>query len=222
MKILSTEIPRPVKISGPVKVLHSKKRVAVLALAVTATLAVTAVQAGAVKADLPLRGTGTVCLTREAVNTLAVQKVTLEATGAATASGNCVTFPGSGTLAPDLTGGELPLQGGLRFSGGGHRLDLTGLVVHIRIGEGRTSADVSQDGAPAKNTDLLRYPVSLSRVSFTPTSVNTKDIPLTLTTPGGAAFTQAFGATPVPTGTPLFTFAGQARITNPFAPLPSP
>lgn len=213
----------PPLVTGGVKILNSKKRVVLLSLAVAATLGATAVQAGAVKADLPLKGSGTVCLTPDAVRALAAQNLILEATGAATAAGDCITFPGSGTLSPDLTGGELPLQGGMRFSGAGHRLDATSLVVHIRLGQGSTSADVSQDGgAPAKNTDLFHYPVALSQVSFTPTTVDTRNVPLNLTTAGVTAFESAFGQSPVAAGTPLFTFDGHAQITNPLGGFPKP
>ncbi|MEV6048355.1 HtaA domain-containing protein [Streptomyces xanthochromogenes] len=204
------------------KILGSKKRVAVLTLAVGATLAATAVQAGAVKAELPLQGSGTVCLTQEAARALDAQHVTISATGAATGSGNCVTFPGSGTLSPDLTGGELPLQGGMRFARGGSHLDMTHLVIHIRLGKGHTSADIAQNGAPGKNTTVFRFPVSLSKVSFTPATVDTKDIPLTLTSEGATAFADTFGVAPLPADAPLLAFDGQARITSPFGGLPKP
>ncbi len=200
-----------------VKIFNSKKRVSLLALAAAAILGATAVEAGAIGSDLPLRGTGTFCLSQEAADALATQGVTLEATALATASGNCVTLPGAGTLSPDLTGGELPLQGGMRFATPGHRLDVTNLRIHVHIDEGSTSADVSQDGAPATTIDLFHYPVSLGRVSFTPTTVDTRNIPLTLTTPATAAFTDTFGDSPVAAGAPLFIFDGHAEVTNPLS-----
>lgn len=199
------------------KILNSKKRVVALALAAVAATGATAVQAGAISPTIPLRGSGTVCLTPEAARALATQGVKFEAIAPATAAGTCVRLPGTGTLAPDLTGGELPLQGGMRFSSSGHRLDLTDVRVHIHIVEGNTTADASQNGAPARNIELVRFPVSLSRVSFTPTTVDTRNVPLNLTAPGAAAFTSAFGTSPVAVGTPLFTFDGHGEITNPLS-----
>ncbi|WP_035839269.1 HtaA domain-containing protein [Kitasatospora azatica] len=204
------------------RIFSSKKRVVLLGLASATVVGLGAIQAGAVTFDLPVRGTGTQCLTPEADRSLAAQNVTLEPIAPATVTNNCLTYPGSGTLSPRLTGGEIPIQGGMSFSGGGHRLDLSNLVVHIRLGEGYTSADVSQDGAPATNIHLLTFPVSPSRVEFTPTTVDTKDIPLRLSAPAAAAFTDAFGESPVEVGETLFTFAGHAEITNPLGGFPTP
>ncbi|MFF4369481.1 HtaA domain-containing protein [Streptomyces sp. NPDC001594] len=202
------------------KIFNSKKRVAALALTAAALVSITAVQAGAIAADLPVRGKGTVCLTPEAARALVTQGLTFEAIAPATGDGSCVTFPGSGSLSPNLTGGEIPLEGGMRFTARGHQLDLTKVHIHIRLGEGYTSVDAAADGGPAKNIELFRYPVSLNRVTFTPTTVDTKDIPLSLTAPGAAAFTEAFAATPVAAGETLVTFDGHAEITNPFGGLP--
>ncbi|MFD9409373.1 HtaA domain-containing protein [Streptomyces sp. NPDC059989] len=203
-------------------IFNSKKRVVVLALAATAAFGITAVQAGAIGADLPLRGSGTFCLSPNAERTLAAQNVTLEAIAPATSTGNCVTLPGAGNLSPDLSGGEMPLQGGMRFTGSQHRIDVTNLHIHIKIGEGSTSADIAQDGAPATHVDFFHYPVSLDKVSFTPTTVDTKNIPLKLAAPGAAAFTNAFGAGTTAAHDPLFLFDGHAQVTNPFGSLPKP
>ncbi|GAB2729256.1 HtaA domain-containing protein [Kitasatospora kifunensis] len=197
------------------KIFATKKRAVILALATTATLGVTAVGAGAIGSELPLRGTGTFCLSPAATQALAARNMTLEAIAPATATGNCVTLPGTGKLAPDLTGGEIPLQGGMRFSTPGHQLDVTNMRIHVHPGQGSTSADVSPDGSPATNIDLFHYPLSLDRVSFTPTTVDTKDFPLSLTDRGATAFTGAFGDSPVTVGEPLFLFTGHAEITNP-------
>ncbi|MFJ6798903.1 HtaA domain-containing protein [Streptomyces sp. NPDC091268] len=204
------------------KILNSKKRVVVLALAATAALGTAAVQAGAIGAELPLRGSGTFCLSPNAERTLAAQNVTLEAIAPATSTGKCVTLPGAGNLSPDLSGGEIPLQGGMRFTGAEHRLDVTNLRIHINLGEGSTSADVAQDGATATHIDFFRYPVSLDRVSFTPTTVDTTNIPLKLTAPGAAAFTNAFGTGTTQAHDPLFLFDGHAQVTNPLGGLPRP
>ncbi|MCT9091616.1 HtaA domain-containing protein [Streptomyces sp. ASQP_92] len=222
MACAALRLGRPL-VTGGVKIFHSKKRVAALALTAAALVSITAVQAGAFAPSLPVRGKGTVCLTTEAARALTTQGLTFGAVAPATGDGNCVTFPGSGSLSPNLTGGEIPLKGGMRFAGRGHRLDLTNVQIHIRLGEGYTSADAAADGGPAaKNIELFRYPVSLNRVTFTPTTVDTKGIPLSLTAAGGAAFTKAFAATPVAVGKALFTFDGHAEITNPFSGLPKP
>ncbi|MGW7103830.1 HtaA domain-containing protein [Streptomyces sp. NPDC054838] len=197
----------------------SKKRLVVLSAAAV-VLGVGAVQAGAIAADLNLRGAGTFCLSPETARSLATQEVTLEAIAPATARGTCVTMPGTGTLAPDLTGGEVPLEGGMRFKGAGHRLDITKMSGHVRLGEGYNTADVAVDGETAANFDIAHWPVSMSRVSFTPTTVSMKDNPLTLTDAAKKAFAKAFGASPTAEGAPLFLFTGQAEITNPFARLP--
>lgn len=202
------------------KILNSKKRVVVLALAATAALGIAAVQAGAIGADLPLRGNGTFCLSPNAERTLAAQNVTLEAIAPATSNGKCFTLPGAGNLSPDLSGGELPLQGGMRFASPDHRLDLTNLQIHIKLGEGSTSADVAQDGAAATHLDFFRYPVSLDRVSFTPTTVDTTNIPLKLATPGATAFTNAFGTGTTAAHDPFFLFDGHAQVTNPLGGFP--
>ncbi|MEV7729180.1 hypothetical protein AB0P15_31295 [Streptomyces sp. NPDC087917] len=202
------------------KIYWSKKRLLVLCMALTAVLGVTAVQAGAVDVDLKVKGKGVFCLAPAARRALAANGVTLEPIAPATGSGDCVTLPGTGTLKPDLTGGELPLEGGMRFSGAGHRLEATHLVIHVRLGEGSTSADIAQDGAAPTGVSLFHYPIARSSVSLTPTSVTVKDTPLALTAPGTAAFTQAFGSSPTSDGNPLFLFDGNAEIINPFAPLP--
>ncbi|MFF4369469.1 hypothetical protein [Streptomyces sp. NPDC001594] len=200
----------------------SKKRLAVLSTAAVVAVGVAAVQAGAIAADLSLRGTGTYCLSPEAVRTLAVQGVTLEAIAPATVDGTCLSMPGAGTLARDLSGGEVPLEGGMRFSGAGHRLDITNSIGHARIGEGNNTADVAVDDEAATNVDFIHWPLSVSRVSFTPTSVSIKDNPVTLTDAANTAFTKAFGASPTAEGEPLFFFTGQAEITNPFSKFPTP
>ncbi len=139
-----------------------------------------------------------------------------------TAAGTCVTLPGTGTLQPDLTGGELPLEGGLRFSRAGHRLEATHLVIHVRLGEGTTSADLSEDGGAATRSDLFQYPIARSSDALTPTSVGVKRMPQALTAGGTEAFTHAFGSSPTPGSNPLFLFDGNAEITNPFGALPKP
>ncbi|WP_171163722.1 HtaA domain-containing protein [Streptomyces sp. I05A-00742] len=204
------------------KAFTSKKRTVVLALLTATALGIIAVQAGAIGADLPISGSGTFCLSPNAEHTLAAQNVTLEAIAPATRTGNCVTLPGSGTLASDLSSGGGPFQGGMRFADSEHRLDVTNLNIHIKLGEGSTSADVAQDGAAATNVDFFHYPVALDLVSFTPTTVDTKNIPLKLAAPGAAAFTNAFGAGTTAAFDPLFLFDGHAQITNPFAGVPKP
>ncbi|MEU9097337.1 HtaA domain-containing protein [Streptomyces sp. NPDC048361] len=204
------------------KIFNSKKRVVVLVLAATSVLGIAAVQAGAIGADLPLRGSGTFCLSPNAERTLTAQNVTLKAIAPATSTGRCVTLPGAGNLSPNLSGGEMPLKGGMRFTGSDHRLDVTNLHIHIKIGEGSTSADVAQDGAPATHVDFFHYPVSLDRVSFTPTTVDTTNIPLKLTAPGAAAFTNAFGTGTTAAHDPLFLFDGHAQVTNPLGGIPKP
>ncbi|MEV7441303.1 HtaA domain-containing protein [Streptomyces sp. NPDC091204] len=196
------------------KIFSTKKRVAVLSLAAVAVVGAGAIQAGAIGTDLTVRGSGTFCLTSDAARALADQKVALEPTGAATASGNCITLPGSGTVSPTLTGGELPLEGGMRFTSTTHQLDVTKFTIHVRIGEGYTSATVAQDAEPASDIDIFRFPVSLSLVSFTPRSVDTKNAPVMLSSDGAAAFTRAFGAAPVASGKQLFTFDGHGEITT--------
>ncbi|MFD9516818.1 HtaA domain-containing protein [Streptomyces sp. NPDC059979] len=204
------------------KILNSKRRVTVLVLAATAALGVTALEAGAIGPDLPLRGSGTFCLSPDAERTLAAQNVKLEPIAPATANGNCLTLPGSGILKPDLSGGELPLEGGMRFATAEHRLDVTNLRIHIKLGEGSTSADVAQDNETAQHLDFFRYPVSLDRVSFTPRTVDTANIPLKLATPGAEAFTKAFGPGTTAAHDPLFIFGGHSEITNPLGGLPRP
>ncbi|MFI8275533.1 HtaA domain-containing protein [Streptomyces sp. NPDC085929] len=200
-------------VTRDMKIFKTKKRMVMLSLAACTVVGLCAIEAGAIGSVLSLRGSATFCLSPDAARALADQKVTLEATGPATASGNCVKLPGKGTLKTDLTGGELPLEGGMRFTSADHRLDLSNLNIHIRLGEGYTSADVSQDGAPAANADFLRFPVSPGQVSFTPTSVDTRNNPVKLSPAGTAAFTNAFGATPVLAGAPLFVFDGHGAVT---------
>lgn len=182
-----------------------------------------AVQAGALAVDLNLRGKGTFCLSPEAARTLAAQSVTLEAIAPATVDGTCLTMPGAGTLAPDLTGGEVPLEGGMRFtSAAGHHLDIVRMSGHVRLNEGYNTADVAVDDETAVNLDIAHWPVSMSRVAITPTTVSMKDNPLTLTDAAKTAFTRAFGASPTAEGEPIFLFTGQGEITNPFGRLPKP
>ncbi len=200
----------------------SKKRLVVLSITGAVVLGLGAVQAGALAANLHLRGEGTFCLSPEAARNLAAKRVTLEAIAPATVDGTCVTMPGAGTLAPDLTGGEVPLEGGMRFQGAGHRLDITHMSGHVRINEGYNTADVAVDGGPAANLDIAHWPVSVSRVSITPTTVSMKDNPLTLTDAAKGAFTKAFGAGPTADGEALFLFTGKAEITNPFGGVPKP
>ncbi|GAB2701241.1 HtaA domain-containing protein [Kitasatospora kifunensis] len=185
-----------------------------LSFAAAAVVGLGAVEAGAISLDLPVRGTGKQCLVPDAAQNLAAQQVTMEPLAPATVAGGCLSYPGSGTLSPNLTGGDMPIQGGVRFTGAGHTLDLTNLVIHTRLGEGYDSADVSQDGAPATNIHLFHFPVAANLVSFTPTTVDTRNIPLSLTAPAVAAFTNAFGASPVAAGDTMFTFDGHAEITN--------
>ncbi|GLX34273.1 hypothetical protein Sros01_03460 [Streptomyces roseochromogenus] len=187
-----------------------------LSVAATVVIAVAAVQAGAIGTDLHIRGESTFCLSPEAARALAEQKVEMEPIAPATASGTCVTLPGAGTMAPDITSADIPLTGGMRFTGAGHRLDVTNLRGHVRIGEGSTSADLAKDQEPATNVDFVHWPVSLSRVSLTPTTASMKNNPVTLTPEGTAAFTRAFGAGPTPDGTPLFLFEGKGELSNPF------
>ncbi|MFD3875348.1 hypothetical protein [Streptomyces sp. NPDC058623] len=199
-----------------------KKRLAVLSVAAVVSVGVASVQAGAIGTELKLRGKATFCLSPEAARTLAAQSVTLEAIAPATVSGTCLTMPGTGTLASDISGGELLLQGGMRFAGTGHRLGITNMKSHIRVGEGFDTADVAVDDEPAKNLTIDRWPVSVSRVAISPTSVTAKDNPVTLTDAAKAAFTKAFGASPTAAGEPMFIFTAQAEITNPFGALPKP
>ncbi|MGW2586228.1 hypothetical protein ACWCYZ_33805 [Streptomyces virginiae] len=202
------------------KIFNSKKRLVLLSLAAAATVGVTAVAAGAVGPGLSLRGHGTLCLVPEAARALEARQVKLEAIAPATAAGNCVTLPGAGTLQPDLTGGEIPLEGGLRFSDAGHRLDVT--HVHLHPGARYASADVAKDGAPASNIDLYRFELSLRTVSVGLRTVDTTPIPVNITAPAAAAFTDAFGASPAAAGAPLFTFEGHGEITNPIGSFPKP
>lgn len=199
-----------------VKNSSSKKRLILLSVGAAVIAAVAAVQAGAIGSAVPIRGTNTFCLTSEAARTLAEQKVGVEPIAPATASGNCVTLRGTGSLAPDVTSGEGTLTGGVRFTGGGHRLDVTNLQGHIRFGEGSTTADLAQDGGPVANVDFLHWPISLGRVSMTPTTASMKDNPVTLTAAGTAAFARAFGAGPTPGNTPLWLYEGKGELSNPF------
>ncbi|MEU9178407.1 HtaA domain-containing protein [Streptomyces sp. NPDC048550] len=203
-------------VAGCVKNSRSKKRFILLSVAATVIAAVAAVQAGAIGSAVQIRGTNTFCLTPEAARTLAEQKVEVEPIAPATASGTCVSMQGTGTIAPDVTSGDGTLTGGMRFTGGGHRLDITNLQGHIRFGEGSTTADLAQDGGPLTNIDFLHWPISLSRVSMTPTTASMKDNPVTLTAKGTAAFTRAFGASPTPGNTPLWRYEGKGELTNPF------
>lgn len=212
---------RPVRfgrsvVTWSVKISGSKKRLAVLSIAAAITLGAAAVQAGAIAANLNLRGKGTYCLSPGAARNLAAQGITLEAIAPATVAGTCLTMPGTGTVARDLSGGEVPLEGGMRFSAPGHRLDITNSIGHVRVGEGNNTADIAVDGGAATNVDFIHWPLSMSRVSFTPTSASLKDNPVTLTDAAKASFSKAFGASPTAQGEPLFFFTGQAEITNPF------
>ncbi|MBT2493929.1 HtaA domain-containing protein [Streptomyces sp. ISL-96] len=196
-----------------VKIINSKKRLVILSLAAAAALGGTAMAAGA-SPELPLRGSGTFCLAPDAARTLTTQNMSLEAIAPATAADNCVTLPGTGTLSADLLGGDIPLEGGMRFTGAGHQLDVSN--VHIHVGKRSTSADIVQTASAAKNVDFLHYTLSPSTVSVTPRTVNAASIPLNLTTPGAVAFTDALGSSPVKAGEPLFTFDGRAEFTTPF------
>ncbi|MFI1252862.1 HtaA domain-containing protein [Streptomyces netropsis] len=137
-------------------------------------------------------------------------------TGGATTNGTCVTMPGTGTISTDLLSGEIPAQGGMRFAGANHKLDVTNLRLHI--GSRTTSADVSVDGGPATNVDFLHYTLDPTKYSVTPTTVSTKPMPLNLTSPGRNAFTTAFAASPVEAGQRLFDFSGEAKFTKPSLP----
>ncbi|MEU7068130.1 HtaA domain-containing protein [Streptomyces sp. NPDC046161] len=202
------------------KIFRSKKRLVVCSLAAVAGLGVTAVHAEAIGPELPLRGTGTLCLSPDAARTLAARNVTMQPIAPATTTAtNCVTLPGSGTLSADLSGGEIPLQGGMRFSDASHRLDVTNL--HIYPGKGSTTADFAQDGAAPTNIDFAHYEVSPRTVSISPSSVDSKSVPVNLTAPGAAAFINAFGTSPVAVNTPAFVFDGHAEIVNPFGDLPT-
>ncbi|WP_176733035.1 hypothetical protein [Streptomyces agglomeratus] len=55
---------------------------------------------------------------------------------------------------------------------------------------------------------------------MTPTTVDTKNIPLQLTEPGATAFTHTFGTSPTEAGKPLFLFDAHAEVINPFSDLP--
>ncbi|OEJ35229.1 hypothetical protein [Streptomyces subrutilus] len=201
----------------------SKKRLVVLSITAAVALGVATVQAGAIAADVNVRGKGAYCLSSDAARNLTAQGVTLEAVAPATIDDTCVTMPGAGTVAPDLTGGQVPLEGGMRFtSATGHHLDITHMIGHVRIGEGYNTADVAVDNEAAVNLDIAHWPVSMSRVSITPTTASMKDIPLTLTADARAAFIRAFGASPTAKDEPIFLFTGQGAITNPFSQLPKP
>lgn len=203
-------------VAGCVKNLSSKKRLILLSLAATVITVVAGVQAGAIGTDLRVRGDAIFCLTPEAAAALAEQAVQVEPIAPATASGTCLTLPGAGTMAPDVTSVDIPLTGGMRFTGGGHQLDVTNLRGSASLGAGSTTADVAQDGGPATNVDFVHWPISLSRVSITPTTVSMKDNPVKLTADGTAAFVRAFGAAPTPGDTPLFLFEGKGGLSNPF------
>lgn len=209
-------------VTGGMRIFSSKKRVVLLSLAATVTIAVAAVQAGAIGTDLHVRGKSIFCLTPEAAQALAAKDIKLLPIAPATTSGNCVTQPGDGTMSPDVTSADIPLAGGIRFESAEHRLDVTNLRGHVRIGQGSTSADVAQDSGAAKNIDFLHWPISLSRVSLTPTTASMKDNPVTLTAAGVAAFTRAFGGSPTSGDAPLFMFEGKGELTNPFGALPKP
>ncbi|MDH6122329.1 hypothetical protein ABH930_006695 [Kitasatospora sp. GAS204A] len=204
----------PPVVAGGMKIFNSKKRVVALSFAAVAVVGAGAVQAGAISIDLPVRGNGKECLVPAAAQALTDQQVTMEPIAPATVTGGCLSYPGSGTVSPNLTGGEMPIQGGVRFTGAGHTLELTNMVIHTRLGEGYTSADLSQDGAPATNITLFKFPVSPSLVTFTPTTVDTRNIPLSLSAPAATAFTNTFGSSPVAAGDTMFTFDGHAEITN--------
>ncbi|MFD9406499.1 hypothetical protein ACFWBN_05650 [Streptomyces sp. NPDC059989] len=130
------------------------------------------------------------------------------------------SIPGAGTLQPDLTGGEIPLEGGLRFSDAGHRLDVT--HVHLHPGARYAGADVAKDGALASNIDLYRFELSLKTGSVGLRTVDTTPIPVNIAAPAAEAFTNAFGACPAAAGAPLFTFEGHGEITNPIGSFPTP
>lgn len=194
------------------------KRLATLSLVAVAAVATVA----AIGPDLSLRGTGTYCLTPEAARAAEAQGVTMEAIAPATATGTCVTLPGTGTAKANLSGGDAPLQGGMRFSRNGHRLDVTNLHIHVRLTEGDTSADFAPDGSPATPTDFLHYKSSPSLAKVTPTTFDASPNTLYITTPAAAAFTDTFGTSPAAAGTALFTFEGHAEIVNPLSKFPTP
>ncbi|MFK0045972.1 hypothetical protein ACIQU4_17995 [Streptomyces sp. NPDC090741] len=204
------------------KIFSSKGRLAFIAGAAMVTLGVAAAQVGAFAPTLQLRGEGTYCLAPDAASALKAHGVTLEAIAPATVNGDCVAMSGAGTLAPDLSSGEVPIKGGMRFSSALHRLDITNLHAHVGIGEGSNTADVAQDGGPATNIDFIHWPVSLSNISMTPTSGSITHNPVTLTPGAAQVFTNAFGTSPTAGSEPLFYFDGKAKLSNPFSGLTTP
>jgi hypothetical protein len=197
------------------KIFNSKKRLVILSLAATLTLGAAAVEAGAIGPELSLRGTGKFCLTTDAARALAKQNVTLQPIAPATGSGNCVTLPGAGKLSMNLTGGDIPLTGGMRFANADHRLEVTNL--HIHTGKSSTTADFARDGAAPKNVDFLHYEVSTRTISISPGAVDSKSVPLNITSQAATAFTDTFVTTPAGPGTALFVFDGHAEIVNPLS-----
>ncbi|MEU9194574.1 HtaA domain-containing protein [Streptomyces hundungensis] len=204
------------------RILRTKKRIAALSLTATAVITLGAIQAEALVLNVPVRGKATQCLAPEAERVLAAQKVQMESIGSASVSGSCLTYTGTGTVSPKLTGGKIPIDGGMRFANAGHRLEITNMTVNIKLGTGYTSADVSQDGAPRTNITLFSFPVSLSDVTFTPTTVETKGVPVSLAKAGDQAFTKAFGNDVAAAGSPLFIFRARGEITSPLANITGP
>ncbi len=98
----------------------------------------------------------------------------------------------------------------MRFTGGGHRLDVTNL--HIHSGKSSTTADFSTDGTTPTNIDFLHYEVSLRTISISPGAVDSKSVPLNITAPAASAFTDTFAISPAAPDTPLFVFGGHAEI----------
>ncbi|MFC5662033.1 hypothetical protein ACFP3U_03450 [Kitasatospora misakiensis] len=197
----------------------NRATLATTALALTlgsATLAA-ATPAGAAGPQVPIKGAATLCLTPAADQALAAQGVELEATAPATLDTTgptpCVTTPvTSGAVSLDLASGGAPMDGALAFvrTADGRRADFTELFSHLAT-RTITATTAVDHGTPAP-VDFLTYTVSVDHVRVNLSGIDAAGLPMKLAPGGAQTLQEAFGATPVAVGEPLFTIDGHADL----------
>jgi hypothetical protein len=175
--------------------------------------------AAAVGVLIPIRGTGTFCLTPAAAAGLAERHVALTALAPATLDTTgptpCVTFPtAGGSVAPDISAGTVRADGGMSFtrSGDPARLDFTDLTSDITTDTFTSQMSVN-GGAPAE-TGFLRYDIGPAYAGVTPSAITVTDAPATLAPAAADAFTATLGTAPTPADAPMFSIDGHAAFLD--------
>lgn len=198
------------------------RRRTVIATALVSLSAIGVSAAVAAGPVMPVAGTVTWCLSSSAAEQLAADGVVVAADAPAVLDSSgptpCVQWPMKGKISLDVTEGSWTVGGGMTFAraSDGRSLRFTG--AHGDLARRSMLVDATVGDEAAQPVDLSTYELDMKKITVTmpsvnsPGSVESRPFDTTLKPEGAAVFSQAFGASPVPTGSSLATLAGRVDV----------